>query len=96
MVYIKIHKGSHEIVAICDEDLIGKKFHKGKLVLNITEYFYKGEKKSDNDTNKVMKEANNLNIVGKKSIKIALELGIIDKESVIVIGGVPHVQAITL
>lgn len=95
MIYVKIHKGSSNIVAICDGELIGKKFREGKLCLNVSEHFYKGEKKSIEEIEKMMTIADNLSIVGKKSIKIALDLKVINKDSIIVIEGVLHAQAVS-
>jgi len=37
------------IVAVCDSDILGKKFKEGKLVLKLDESFYKGEEVGDND-----------------------------------------------
>ncbi len=95
MMYVKIHKGSTTIVAICDDDLIGKELREGKLCLKISEYFYKGEKKSEQEVEEIMKTADNLNIVGKRSVAIALRLGIIMQHTILVIQGVPHAQTLS-
>ncbi len=96
-MYVKIHKSNDRyIVAICDEDLIGKEISEGDLNLNITERFYKGDIKSDEEITKIMKESLNLNIIGNDSIKLALDNGIIEKDSIIKIGGVPHAQVFKL
>ena len=92
-IYVKIHNSG--IVAICDEELLGKELKQGKLRFNVNENFYKGEKKTEEEAKKIMKEANSLNIVGKRSVKIALKLGLINNDSIIVIGGVPHAQVIS-
>jgi uncharacterized protein len=96
-MYAKIHKsGDRNIIAICDESLIGKKFSEGNLILDITERFYKGEVLTGDQTLELMKDALNLNIVGEKSIALALKNGIIEKDSVIKINGVPHAQVYQL
>ena len=96
-MYVKIHKsGDRHVVAVCDEDLIGKKFETKKLVLNVSERFYKGEKLSDEETYEIMKRALNLNIVGKKAIRLALKNDIIEEESVIKIKNIPHAQVYQL
>lgn len=96
-MYVKIHKSNdRHIVAICDENLIGKEISKGDLNLNITERFYKGEKFSKEETIEKMKNSLNLNIVGKNSIKLALDNHIIEKDSIITIDGVPHAQVYNL
>ena len=92
-MYVKFHvKGSRTVVAICDEDLIGKKIENKKICIEVTEKFYKGEKKSEKEVAKILEEATNINIIGKKSIKFALKQGAIQKESIIKIKNIPHVQ----
>ena len=96
MIYVKIHKGSSEVIAICDEELIGKKFSDGKFCLDIKENFYKGELMKEEQVRNILRNATNLNIVGEESIKLALEEGIIDKDCIVKIKGVPHAQLIVL
>ena len=92
-MYVKIHKtGFSEVVCVCDEDLIDKKFEDGDLQLDITGRFYKGEKKTEEEVIKILKEAGNMNIVGEKSIKAAIKAGIIGKENIIKIKNIPHAQ----
>lgn len=93
-MYVKIHKTElSEVVCICDEDLVGKKFEDKDLQLDVTERFYKGEKKTEEEVIKILKEAGNVNIVGKESIKVAIKAGVIEKENIIKIKNIPHAQA---
>lgn len=94
-MYIKKHMIRDKIIfAVCDEDLIGKKFSKGDLVLDISKDFYKGEKKSEKELKGIIKNFENVNLVGRKTIKFALKLGILNEESIIIIGGIPHAQIV--
>ena len=94
-MYIKIHYGQlGEVVAICDKELIGKRFEEGILQLEVHKEFYKGERKNRKYVKKIMMEASNLSLVGEKTIKLALEDGIIDEKNVIRIQGVPHAQCL--
>ena len=96
-MYIKKHMIRDKIIfAVCDEDLIGKKFSKGDLVLDISKDFYKGEKKSEKELEGIIKNFENVNLVGRKTIKFALKLGILNKESIIIIDGIPHAQIVQL
>ena len=95
MIYIKIHKGRNILVAVCDEDLVGKEFHEGKLYLKISESFYKGELKTEAEVKHILFRYSYLNIVGKRSIALALELGIITQRAILFIQGVPHAQTIS-
>ena len=92
-MYIKIHKsGNSEVLAVCDEEIMGKTFEEKDLQLKISESFYKGEKKSEMEVLDIIENFDNMNIVGKKSIKLALDNDIITQDSIIYIEGVPHAQ----
>lgn len=94
-MYIKIHKGQlGEVVAICDEDIMGKKFEDKEKQIEVSEFFYKGEIKEPKEIIEIMKQATNLNLVGKNTIKLALKEKIINKENIIKIKGVPHAQCL--
>jgi len=95
MIFVKVHKGPTEIVAICDKELIGKIFSEGKYELKVGEFFYKGKEVNEDEVKEIMMDANNLNIVGERSINIAIKLGIVNEKNVLNIGGVKHAQSIT-
>jgi len=91
MIYLKINKTEqNEIVAVCDENLIGRKFSENNIKFDITERFYKGELMKDEDGIKILKNAKNINVVGKESIKLAIKAGRIEKENIIKIQNIPH------
>lgn len=96
MIYVKFHRSSSNVTAVCDSELIGKKFKEGKLVLNVSEQFYKGELVKEKEIGDYLGDAVNLNIVGKRSCDTALKLGCISKENILFICGVPHAQSILL
>ena len=92
-MYVKIHKSYRVVVAICDSDLIGKRFEENIKQLDVRESFFKGEEKSDSETLKIMEEARTedatFNIVGEKSCKLALKCGIIAEHGIKRVQGVP-------
>jgi len=92
-MFVKIIKSYRDVVAICDSNLIGKKFEEDKFQLDIKESFYKGEEISVEGTIKIMqamsREDATFNIVGKKSINTALKAGIISEDGVKRIKGIP-------
>lgn len=95
MFFVKIHKSQTELIAICDADLLGKTFSEGRLKLKVSEHFYKGKEKSGEEVEKIMKEESDFNLVGEKTIKLALKVGLIDQDCIITIQGVPHAQIIS-
>jgi hypothetical protein len=92
---VKVHKRDGKtIVAVCDDELVGKRFEEGELQLNLASDFYKGDKYSDKAlVGDMIRNADVINLVGTVSVSLGLEEGLIEKEQVINISGVPHAQA---
>jgi hypothetical protein len=94
MVLVKLHKKEGRIlVAVCDSNLIGKRFEEGKLQLDLTSDFYAGEEKSDTEAGDIIRNADHVNLVGEKAVALAVEEGIIDESQVQRVQGIPHAQA---
>ena len=96
MFFIKIHKSLgnvRSVIAVCDSEILGKKFEDGKKQLDIRESFYNGEEASKERIVQIIRkqrmEDASFNIAGKESIKMALEEEIITKEGIHKIKGVP-------
>ena len=83
---VRIIKSYRDVVAICDSDLLGKKFEENEFQLDIKESFFGGDELGDLEAielmNDMAKEDATFNIVGKESIKAALKAGIINKENI--------------
>ena len=94
IITVKIHEMYRNIIAICDSHLIGKKFEQDNLELDVNEKFYKGEEMDKENIIELLedykKEDACFNFVGKESIEVGIKSGIIQKEGIIEINGVPH------
>ncbi len=89
-VYLKIHKQPlGNVVAVCDEDLLGKYFCVGELQLDINKSFYKGELKNIEEVIMILQQSANFNIVGINIIQAAIKRNIISEESVLKIKNIP-------
>jgi len=92
-MFIKVIKTYRDIVAVCDVNLLGKKFEEGKFQLDVKENFFKGEKVDEEKAIKIMKEMlmedATFNIIGEKSIKTAVKAGIISEQEIGKIQGIP-------
>jgi uncharacterized protein len=92
---VRIIKSKRDVVAVCDSELIGKRFEEGKMQLDIKESFFSGKEMNEEETIKVLEkmadEDATFNIIGEKSIEAALKSGVISEESVCEIQGVPFV-----
>jgi len=93
MLSIKIIKSYRDVVTVCDTKLIGKKFEEDRFQLDVKESFYKGEETSLEKAKKIMqdmkKEDATFNIIGEKSVNTALKAGIISKQGINKIQGIP-------
>lgn len=95
---VKIHKLSdgRVMLAICDLDLLGKKFEEGKLQLDLSSDFYRGEEMDDEKILSYIDRTYIINLVGEESVDFGIRNKLIEKKSIIVIKGVPHAQAILM
>ncbi|HOP08682.1 MAG TPA: DUF424 family protein [Candidatus Methanofastidiosa archaeon] len=96
-VYVKVHKACNDVlVAVCDEDVLGKEFKEGRLKLFVNESFYKGKLIEMDELEKFLKLASILNIVGHESIRRAVECEFIDEDNILNIGSTRHAQMVTV
>jgi len=90
---IKIHSSCRTVVAVCDKELIDKKFEEGNRQLDLTTTFFKGEVKDEQEAREILEnmhgEDATFNFVGKRSCNLAKELGIIDDSFIINIQEIP-------
>lgn len=91
----KVNDGSGRvIVAVCDDNLVGKRFEEKGLCLDLNSEFYKGEKKTEEEAAKAISSAYIVNFVGKKAVALGAKLGLISDGKIIMVKHIPHAQAI--
>jgi len=89
-ICLKVHKTQErEVISLCDQDLIGKKFEQDELQLDIKKGFYKGKIFSYQELLKIMEKARNINAVGKESVSFLLKNNLIKISQIRKIQGVP-------
>ena len=90
---IKVHESYRKVVALCDSDILGKKFEEGKKILDVRENFFNGEEvdfsKAVEMLKKYAKDDATFNIFGEEAVKAAMHSGLIDEGSIGNVGGVP-------
>ena len=92
---LKMHIHSSRLVlAACDDELVGNVYEEGKKILDLSSSFYKGDKVSDDDFFAIAKKCYLINAVGKNTISVLSEEGIISEEDTKKINGVPYVQVV--
>lgn len=90
---VRIIKSYRDIIAICDSELLGKRFEQGKFQLDVKESFFKGDETNEEKVIEIMKnmvsEDAIFNIIGEESVNTALKAGIIEKQGIGKIQGIP-------
>ena len=94
-MYSKVHRYNNEVlVAVCDQDLLGKVFRdeERNLRLEISSDFYNGDLIDEEVLIGRLKQATIANFTGERCIKVASRLDLI--ETILYIDGIPHAQVI--
>ena len=90
-VYLSIkHSGPQAVVAICDEELLGRTLREGRIVFHISEEFYGGQLVDVDTALEIASQYSVVNMVGERVVGRAIELGMVHRAAVIRIEGVPH------
>jgi hypothetical protein len=74
---------------ICDADLLGKSISQDKLTVNISKSYYGDEIVGKDIATKLLKNSSIINMAGKETVSLSLELGIGSENGVKIISGVP-------
>ena len=92
-VYCKKHKQQeYEVIAVCDEDIIGKSLGNQK----ISEFFYKGDLIEIPEAIDILKKAQNFNIAGSAIIDACITNGIINAQGIITFENIPFAMKFLL
>jgi hypothetical protein len=92
---VKVHKKQEKtVVAVCDDDLLGKRFEEGDLQLDLTSDFYAGTKMDEKEAGDLVRNADIVNLVGEQSVKLGIEEGIVEKDRILKVDGIPHAEAV--
>lgn len=84
--------GKERVLAACDAELVGKSLAEGKLRLHVSPEFYDGFKGDEEALAAYLSRCTIANLVGQRTVDLAIELGFVAKENVLTIQGVPHAQ----
>ena len=93
MISVKVYsRGPEVLVAACDSDILGQTFRSKDLKIHVSEGFYKGDTGDEDMLISRLEMATIANLVGEKTLEVAIKHGFVDPACVLVIGGVPHAQ----
>ncbi len=93
MISLKIHRrGPEHLVAACDSELLGRTLAEGKVRLTVHRSFYHAEEGDSEALRSRLQMATIANLVGERTVAVAVEMGLVEEDCVMIIDGVPHAQ----
>ena len=97
MISVKVYRqGDDVVIGACDEHLLGKKFRRGKLQIDVTKRFYDGERIDKKTLESFLRDATIANLVGDETVTCAVNLGLVDPDCILKIKGIPHAQIVQM
>ncbi len=93
-MFLKIHRspGTGDVVAVCDRELLNTTITHGDLKVTLYEGFYGSTRVDEAAVREALSRGDNVNLMGERSVGIAIKMGLISRSDCIMIGSVPHVQ----
>lgn len=93
----KIHTSRQTVLlAACDAELIGKTLKGEGTDFFVNPRFYEDKETDEEGIKKIMVVCSAGNLLGKDTIKAAIDIGIVEEKSVFYLGKIPHSQYILM
>ncbi len=96
ILYKTYEQGDELLLAACDKELLGSKFKEGEICLNVKSSFYGGEDIDEEGLSKIMEDCTVANLVGERTVRVAIELGFGKEEDILRVKSIPHLQIVRL
>ncbi|BCU68373.1 hypothetical protein HS7_18100 [Sulfolobales archaeon HS-7] len=88
-----IHAPSGEVIVnLCEPSLLGKVFREKDINLHVNKEFYEGEIMEEDEAFSYVEQATVASFVGKTVVEQAARRGFINRDTVLVVEGVPFAQ----
>jgi hypothetical protein len=84
------------ILAVCDTGLLGRTIKFRYVDFNVSDSFYGGGRSDGKKILQKVRKADMVNVVGKGIVDLLVRNGMVDRECVLWMGDVPHVQIIRI
>ena len=91
--YMKVYTiGNEVMLAACDEPLLGRVLKGDEIEFEVSPKFYADILGDEEMLKKHLEMATIGNLVGEKCVGVAIKMGLVDENNVLIIDGVPHAQ----
>jgi len=84
------------LVSVCDADVLGETFENGEVSLTVDAAFYDGQEAEEDAVVESLARCSVANIVGTRSVDLAVEHGFVAEENVLDLGETRHAQLLWL
>ena len=84
----------NKLVCVTDSDILGKRYVEGKLQVDLTSDFYKGEERNKEEIVRELKSAYVIHFTGKQSVALGIELDLVAAGHILTAEGVPHAEVV--
>ena len=74
---------------ICDHELVDKTLHDGETKIKINSNYYAERDVDEHEAKNLLTKCNSINMVGEKTVSLAINLGIGSEKSIRRIEGIP-------
>jgi len=93
-MFLKIHRSPEtgDVVAICDRELLNTTISNDSITVTPNEAFYGSKAATEEEVREALRCAANANLMGERTIRIAIDMGLVTRAGCIMIGSVPHAQ----
>jgi len=89
-------QGLQRLLAACDPELLGESFREGKFRLQVAASFYDGLRVEEETLVAYLRQCTVANLVGPRTVGVAVRLGLVAEDNVLVVAGVPHAQLLVI
>ncbi len=80
------------LLAVSDEELIGRSVSRGEVEVHISEQFYGTETADQGELRSLLSRCTVANLMGERCVELAQVLGLVTEENVVHLEDVPHAQ----
>lgn len=83
-----------KLVIVTDANILGKIFEQNRLQLDLRKKFYQGTKKIKREVVGLLNGAQHIQLTGKASVALGIELDLVDETKIIYVDKVPHAEIV--
>lgn len=84
------------LVSVCDADDLGETFEADEATITVDPEFYDGERADESEVTAALARCTVANLVGSRTIEVAIEAGYVAEENVLEFDGSRHAQYLEL